>query len=169
MHIWFNTRKNVVCIYMCVYTCALTRKKIEYERWVIAASFNHYTDTFLPTTLTSIYERVRNARYILSLYTYMHHIRSLYICVRAHAFIYGRFRRVNGPDARRHDKITLVPNDTAIATRRLNLHTQLLQFNGKYAQPYISYTWWTLSQWRDPAVAVCIWETTSVPMQLELL
>lgn len=67
-------------------------------------------------------ERVRNARYILPVYTYMHHIRSLYICVRAHAFIYRRFRRANGPDARRHDKIVLAPNDTAIATREDSIY-----------------------------------------------
>lgn len=67
-------------------------------------------------------ERVRNARYILPVYTCMHHIRSLYICVRAHAFIYGRFRGVDRPDVRRHDKIMLVPNDTAIATREDSIY-----------------------------------------------
>lgn len=67
-------------------------------------------------------ERVRNARYILPVYTCMHHIRSLYICVRAHAFIYGRFRGVDRPDARHHDEITLVSNDTAIATREDSIY-----------------------------------------------
>jgi len=45
-----------------------------------------------------------------------------HMCVLSHAFIYGRFRRVDGPDARRHDKIAPVPNDTAIATREDSIY-----------------------------------------------
>lgn len=56
----------------------------------------------------------------------------------AHAFIYRRFRRVGGPDATsRRDRASFVRHDYR-HERRLDLHTQLLQFNGKYTrEPHI--------------------------------
>lgn len=98
---------------------------------------------------------------ISALCTYIHTHAYIYIC--AHAFIYGRFRRVDRPDATSRRNRAGFARHGYRHERRLDLHTQLLQFNGKYTrEPYIQYARWTLSRSRAPAVAVCIWESTSV-------
>lgn len=130
---------------------------------------NHHTGTISANSATRSIGinkryRLRAHSVFAARYTCTRHIRASHTYIRTgtlHTFIYGRFRRVDRPDAS-HDEIALVLDDTSGYRhgRRLDLHTQLLQFNGKYtARSHIYHTRGELSvdgEIRVSAVAVCI-------------
>lgn len=92
---------------------------------------------------------------------FVHTYIRMHIYIYPHAFIYGRLRRADGPDATSRREIA---HNAAIATRGDSIYIRnfcSLTANIR-ARPRIPYAWWNLSWSRAPAVAVCIRESTSV-------
>lgn len=79
-----------------------------------------------------------------------------YVYSLMHLFIEDS-RESDGPDARRHDKIALVPNDTAIATREDSIYIRNFCSLTANTRSHIYHTRGELSvSGETPAVAVCI-------------